>query len=266
MTKKKEYSQEELFARKRNNEIKDLQERISRGSIPLNPTRTFKVGDEVHIGALKNVKVTEVLFDGLGYAVHYDYMGHSYGMPTRVEGDGVWDWTSVLPMTSYCKGEQMCIKDDIQIQFYNNDISSLLNKVYHSGVDFNPSYQRDLIWTMEQKLSLIDSIFSSIDIGKLTFIKHDFDVDRKFYYEILDGKQRLSTICEFYEDRFTWKGKKFSELSAIDANHFIEFPIIQGEVGEITEQQIYKLFIKMNTSGTPISAEHLNKIKSLIKS
>jgi len=263
MKKRKELTQEERKESDRQQAIKDLKERIDNGQIP-KPTRLFKVGDEVKIGCLQNINITEVLFEGMGYAVHYDYEGQSYGKPIQVIGDGVWDWLSVLPMTSYCKGEAMCAKDDVQIRFYNNDIDSLIHKVYHSGVDFNPNYQRDLVWNMEQKLSLMDSIFNNVEIGKFTFIRHDYSADRIFHYEILDGKQRLSTICEFYEDRFAWRGKKFSELCAEDARHFTGFPVIQGEVGEITEQQIYKLFVKMNTSGTPVSQEHLDKIKSLI--
>jgi hypothetical protein len=244
-------------------DIKNLQERINNGQIP-QPTRLFKVGDECIIGCLNNIHITEVLFNGMGYAVHYDYIGQSYGKPIRVIGEGIWDWLSVLPITAYGKGEQLSINDDIRINYYNNSIDSLLNKVYQSGVDFNPNYQRDLVWSIDQKLLLIDSIFNNIEIGKFTFIKYNFSENRKFYYEILDGKQRLSTICEFYEDRFSWNGKKFTELCAKDANHFTHFPIIQGEVSEITEQQIYKLFIKMNTTGMPVSQEHLNKIKSLI--
>ena len=228
----KALTQEEQVAYRRRQELKDLQERNDNGSIPKNPTRLFKVGDPVKIGALENVNITEVLFDGLAYAVHYDYIDND---------------------------------SHVQIRFYNNDIDSLMSKVYHSGVDFNPNYQRDLVWSMEQKLSLMDSIFNNIEIGKFTFIKHDYSPERVFYYEILDGKQRLSTICEFYEDRFAYRGKKFSELCGRDANHFTGFPIVQGEVGEITEQQIYKLFVKMNTSGTPVSKDHLDKIKSLIK-
>lgn len=243
--------------------INDLQNRVKNGQIPP-PTRTFKVGDEVKIGNLQNIFVTEVLFDGMGYAVHYDYEGKSYGNTVRVVGDGVWDWISVLPMTAYCKGEPMRVKDDVSIRFYNNDIDSLVHKVYNTGVDFNPKYQRDLVWCPEQKLSLIDSIFNNVDIGKFTFIKYGFSTERTFHYEILDGKQRLSTICEFYEDRFAWKGKKFSELCGEDARHFMGFPVIQGEVEDITEQQVYKLFVKMNTTGTPVSQEHLDKIKSLI--
>ena len=264
MAKRKVLSEEERLRINREGELRDITKKVSDGFIPKNPTRLFKVGDSVKIGALKNITVTEVLFDGLAFRVHYDYIGEAYGQPKRMIGGGIWEWVRIFPLTSYSKGTPLRVKDDIQINFYNNDISSLLSKVYHAGVNFNPQYQRDLVWTMDQKLSLLDSIFNNIDIGKFTFIKHEFDQDRQFYYEILDGKQRLTTICEYYEDRFAWKGKRFSELYFEDAHHFTGFSVVQGEVGEITEQQIYKLFIKMNTSGTPVSQEHLDKIKSLI--
>ena len=246
-----------------NSQIESLRKRVEVGSIPKNPTRLFKKGDFVKIGALENITVEAVLFDGLAYCVHYDFMGQAYGRPDRKIGDGVWSWTEVFPLTSYGKGEPLHTKDDVSISFYNSSLDSLLHKVYHSGVDFNPDYQRELVWNMEQKLSLIDSIFNNIDIGKFTFIKLDYS--RDLIYEILDGKQRLSTLCEFYEDRFEWKGKKFSELCFSDAHHFTGFPIIWGETEKLTDQQIYKLFIKMNTSGTPVDKDHLDKIKSLIK-
>lgn len=262
-TKEPQLTPEQQQVQAINRAIENLKKRIDRGSVPKNPTRIFKVGDSVRIGALENITVKGVLFDGLGYHIHYDYMGQSYGRPDRKAGDGVWDWTDVFPITAYSKGEPLHIQDDVNIQFYQSSIDSLLHKVYNAGVDFNPDYQRELVWTLEQKVSLLDSIFNNVDIGKFTFIKHDYS--RELIYEILDGKQRLSTICEFYEDRITWNGKKFSELCFQDAHHFTGFPIVYGEVGEITEQQIYRLFLKMNTSGTPVSKEHLDKIKSLIK-
>lgn len=261
--KKKQPTEQERIESNRRQDLEALKYRIDRGQIP-EPTRLFKVGDQVKIGALQNVAVTEVLFDGYGYGIHYDYMGQVYGQSVRKTGDQIWAWLDVLPVTSFGKGESFCIKDDVQIRFFNNDIASLLHKVYHSGVDFNPDSQRGLVWTADQKTSLLDSIFNNIEIGKFTFIQYSYSKDRKFYYEILDGKQRLSTICEFYEDRIEWKGMKFTELCAEDARHFLGFPIIQGEVGEITEQQVYRLFVKMNTSGTPVSEDHLNRIKALI--
>lgn len=261
---KKKISSEEMKEISTQREVQSIKELVENGSLR-KPTRMFNVGDQVRIGALKNVTITEVLLDGHAYKIHYDYMGEKYGMPDRKVGDGIWNWISIFPINSHPQGEVLSVKDDIQIRYYNNDIDSLLHKVYNSGVDLNPKYQRELVWTNEQKTSLLDSIFNNIEIGKFTFIKHPYEANRVFYYEILDGKQRLSTMLDFYEDRIEWKGKKFTELCPQDARHFKSFPIIQAEVGDITEQQIYKLFIKMNISGTPVSKEHLDKIKSLIK-
>ncbi len=266
MAKKVKYTDQELKEQYLEREIREVKRRISIGSIPKNPTRLFSEGDLVRWGNHQNVTIVKVLFGGLAYHLHYDYIGQSYGKPVPAIGDYIQDWTNVFPMTSYnSTTEQLSIKDDIWITFANNSIDSLIHKVYYAGVDFNPDYQRDLVWSIEQKTSLLDSIFNSIDIGKFTFIKHEWSADRVFHYEILDGKQRLSTILEFYEDRIEWRGKKFTELCWKDAHHFTGFPIIQGEVSQLTEQQIYKLFVKMNTSGTPVSKEHLDKIKSLIK-
>lgn len=256
-------TQEELQKQVLDREIAELQKRATNGSLPKNPTRFFKVGDEVKIGALKNCTVTEVFLDGLAYRVHYDYMGESYGRPDRKVGDNTWDWTSVFPVDSFKDGEVLHEKDDCRIHYYNSSLDSLLNKVYHAGVEFNPDYQRDLVWSQEQKVNLIESIMTNVEIGKFAFIKRDYCFDGHLY-EILDGKQRLTALCEYYEDRFEWRGKKFSELCFSDAYHFTGFPVSYGEVGKLTQQQIYRLFIKMNTSGTPVSQEHLNKIKQLI--
>lgn len=264
-TKKKSNIPTIIATNQHEQSLKDIKERIDNGSIPGNPTRLFKVGDSVKIGALENVTITEVFFDGLAYAIHYDYIDNQSQVKHKI-GDGVWEWINIFPMTAYSRnGDILKVKDDVQIRYYNNNIDSLLHKVYHAGVDMSPNYQRELVWTDSQKTALLDSIFNNIEIGKFTFIQKDYYPGRIFYYEILDGKQRLSTLKDYYEDRFPWRGCLFSQLSFADAHHFTEFPIIQGEVSDITEQQILRLFIKMNTSGTPVSQEHLDKIKSMIK-
>lgn len=260
--KQPKISEEEQKQQNLSFRLREYEKRIEAGSIPKNPTRLFKVGDSVKIGAL--VTVTSVHFDGLVYGIHYDYMGQAYGKPDRKIGDDFWDWTSVFPITAFESKEVMHEKDDCRVTYYNSSLDSLLHKVYHAGVEFNPEYQRDLVWTMEQKVSLIESIMTNVEIGKFAFIKNDYSCEGHLY-EIIDGKQRLTALCEFYEDRFEWRGKKFSELGFSDAHHFTGFPVVYGEVGELTQQQIYRLFIKMNTSGTPVSQEHLNKIKALIK-
>ena len=79
----------------------------------------------------------------------------------------------------------------------------------------NPDYQRDYVWELSDKQLLIDSIFNNIDIGKFAFIHLDYKTWNKtgYAYEILDGKQRLKTIIDFYENRFSYKGIYYNDLS-----------------------------------------------------
>ena len=47
--------------------------------------------------------------------------------------------------------------------------------------------------------------------------------------EIIDGKQRLSTLVEFYENRFQYEGKYFTDLGFEDRHQFTSFNIVFGE-------------------------------------
>jgi hypothetical protein len=247
---------------RREREIAEICKRIDGGNIPANPTRLFKVGDLVKIGNLRGITVTHVIRNGMAYQVHFEYMGKEYGRDKQVVGDGVWAWIDVFPVDSRGNYEPFAIKSDIRINYTNSDIGSLLHKAYNPGIDCDPDYQRGLVWTMEQKLSLIDSIFQTIDIGKFTVISRSFSDKRPQHYEMIDGKQRLNAICEFYEDRWPWRGKLFSELCFADSYHFESFPIIQGEVSGVTDAQILTLFVKLNTTGTPMDAAHLERVKA----
>jgi hypothetical protein len=138
-------------------------------------------------------------------------------------------------------------------------------------MNFNPDYQRELVWSDEDKTSLLDSIFNNIDIGKFSIISIDFqkkgfDFDKDYMYEILDGKQRLTTLKEFYEDRFVYRGRKYSELNIKDRFHFDQYPISKGEVRELKDRNdIYRYFLKLNTGGKPMPQSQIEKVRNLIK-
>lgn len=69
----------------------------------------------------------------------------------------------------------------------------------------DPVYQRQSdIWSREKKQLLIDSILNGYDIPKLYF--HELSLQRTaekpFRYAIVDGKQRLSAIWDFIDNKF----------------------------------------------------------------
>jgi hypothetical protein len=227
------------------------------------PTRFFYEGESVGYGGHKNVTVVLEVDGGMGYVVHYDYIDEQSRQKHKV-GDQVVTWLSLYPIHS--GDTSFGQKDDLQIRFYNNDIECLLHRVHGFGVNFEPDYQRGLVWSYAQKLALLDSIFANIDIGKFTFNDCiDKMGDGRAMYEIIDGKQRLSALCEFYEGRMQYNGHYFHQLSWKDRHHFLSFPIIVGDMKNATGAQILKLFIKMNTSGKPMDAAHLEKVRQQLE-
>lgn len=68
----------------------------------------------------------------------------------------------------------------------------------------NRKYQRKLVWTVDEKEYLIDSIISDFPIPLILLAKNQ---DDKF--EVIDGLQRLNAIISFIENRFSVDGKFF---------------------------------------------------------
>lgn len=220
------------------------------------PTYSYKVGDKVRVGNLQNCVIDEATsYNGV---VVY---GFTHSEKNGEENYQYTAWYSIRPyersgITNFAK------EDDINIRFYNTSLESLLNKFYLSGVEMNPPYQRDYVWDDKDKEALIDSIFNHIEIGKFAFIHRDYTHDVGF--EILDGKQRLSTLLDFYENRIPYKGVYYNDLSFKDRHTFLNANVSVGETENLSMEQIYKYFYTLNRCGKTMSEEHLEKIKESI--
>ena len=73
-------------------------------------------------------------------------------------------------------------------------------------LDMNPSYQRRAnLWGIRNKQLLINSILNNYDIPKIyvadfTYTESGLKENRK-PYAVIDGKQRLTTIFDFFDDK-----------------------------------------------------------------
>lgn len=218
----------------------------------ITPTRTFVVGERVMYGRFDKMRVTEIHENNLLYTISD---GESVRFVT---------WIEIQKFRTEEENNSLQVlheKNPLHLNFGNASIDSLLTKVYHFGVNMDPPYQRGLEWTLEDKVLLIDSIFKDLDIGKFVFVHEDFK-ENEPGYSIMDGKQRLSTIKEFYEDRFAYKGKKFSELNLRDQRFFenkgISFATIEGK--NLDEKTIVKYFLRLNQGGVAVDKKHLQTI------
>jgi hypothetical protein len=233
------------------------------------PSRTFEVGEMVRVGLHDKCQIIEKHMDGLFYYVHCFGFRDVYGKPTEYDQFTYWFWDSIHKIDSGKGNTTFAQENDKKIDYKNSDMYSLIHLCY-SGLDFNPDYQRDFVWDLYDKTYLIDSIYNNIDIGKFSFIKLKywknpaFNWERGIFYEILDGKQRLTTILDFYEDKFNYRGFLYSQLSGNDRGHFIRYPIVYGETEEPEDRKdIYKYFLKLNTCGKPLDKTQLDKVRKL---
>lgn len=218
---------------------------------PRNPTYEFSVGDEVKFGGFKSCQVLNVLDNANTYMLRCKTVNGE--VITRSA-----NWTQVKPLP----GISSLTKDsDIRLSFSGSDIDGLLTMCYLSGVDMSPEYQRGNVWGVEDKVALIDSIFNNIDIGKFVF-RHNNSMS-ELAYEVIDGKQRLTALTEYYENRFPYKGYYYNDLSAKDRLTFRGAGCLVARLENLTDKDVYRLFIRLNTTGKAMDEKHIEFVKSL---
>lgn len=231
------------------------------------PTYFFNVGDKVRYGAMDEAVVEEIFKDGKIYLLRCTLIKERLGVATEDISYHATCWYHIRPIMAKNTKTNFA-KEKLHIQFLNCTVESLLFRYYRFGVDLNPVYQRGYVWCQEDKKKLIQSIFDDVDIGKFVFVRLSNEewFERDVMYEILDGKQRLSTLIEFYENRFPYNGKYFNDLDPYDKRAFLNHPVSVGEIGDVDKKTIYSQFLKLNRTGKPISKEHLEKVEKLLLS
>lgn len=149
----------------------------------------------------------------------------------------------------------------------NDDMISLLHMYYYFGVDMEPDYQRGSVWNDEDRVKLLDSIFAGREIGRFVFreVPYEESLEKKCMYEVVDGKQRLMTLCAFYENRFPYRGCFYNELPAEDKNWFGSAMTSLASLSDkVTKKEVLEVFVALNQNGRPIEEAVLNHAKKLL--
>ena len=162
----------------------------------------------------------------------------------------------------------------IKNEFDVDPLSSQIRYVKKLNIDWDvyleskgKNLQRDLVWNIDQKRELIISVLMKRHIPNLAFINSiDKSDERKEVYLLIDGKQRLSTIFDFIDDKFTLViddvEYTFSELTddykhAIN-NYYIGYYVLNEPYhNRITDQQKIDWFKFINFAGTPQDKDYL---------
>ncbi len=143
--------------------------------------------------------------------------------------------------------------------------------------DFNPPYQRKSIWSDEKKSFFIDSILKNFPIPPV-FLHQIIDEDSgSTKYDVIDGKQRLSSIIDFIENKIpvsdendhspfydeSIDGVFFEDLETEELRQykkkFWKYPIPIEYVDSTEKPIIDNIFDRLNRNGEPLNGQELRK-------
>jgi len=164
-----------------------------------------------------------------------------------------------------------------QLDFYPNEVASSIKYFRKNKIDWDVylekigmNLQRDYCWTLTQKRELINSVLIGRHIPHCAIINTiSKSNDREDLFLIIDGKQRLSTLFDFVDDKFTLtideKEYLFSELPsdyqlAINCYYFRYYVVNEEWDNRITDEQKITWFKFINYAGTPQDIEHLKRL------
>ena len=261
--KKVNLTPEEELELERQRELKTIDTEYHFLHVP-DPSYTFNVGDNVKYGGLISSVVEQVLNDGKAYLLRCVARDNKYGNPIDYTTYRAVCWHQIRPLTNNVSNFSQ--KENIHLYFNNCTIESLLHYYYHFGIDVEPDYQRGYVWEQEDKEKLIASIFDNVDIGKFVLVHLNTKewIERDVSYEILDGKQRLSTLIDFYENRFPYKDKYYNDLDFSDRHVFLNHQISMAKIENADKKTVYTQFLRLNRTGRQMSSEHLEKVEKLL--
>lgn len=268
MTKKTEttMTREQLIEKAWAHHSSTTTRRFAPEKLPLPPeSRTLVAGMSVSIGNLVDAVVIETRHEGRLALIDYTSIDTNYGRPTRTEHClGVWAWHDCLPNATINK-TAFARNAKATPQFSASDISALLNLALSRGIVDNPDYQRGYTWTPADKEAYIDSVFNQRSLGHFLFVNYPFEKYRG-ELEVLDGKQRLSTLVDYYCSRFAYRGRHYHEISIADQNAFqsarIQYAELDGK--KLSRADLLQIFLDVNAAGVPQTREHLNHVRRLL--
>lgn len=118
-----------------------------------------------------------------------------------------------------------------------------------------PRFQRRKVWVPKAKSFLIDTILIGFPIPTI-HIRSNIDLyTQKTIREVIDGQQRISTILDYIEGKFTvlsmhnkeYGGKKFSELPEEIKKRFLEYDLSVDFLIGADDSDVLDVFSRINS-------------------
>lgn len=151
-------------------------------------------------------------------------------------------------------------------------VQTVYNWYREGKLEVNRRYQRKLVWTLEEKQKLIDSLLRKYPLPAILLAERQETVGK---FEIIDGLQRLHSIVSFIEHAYATidgsyfdvqefaSAKRYSDLfdvldgvkkiSPKEVSVILDYALPMSIMRNATEKEITDVFDRINTYGHRLS-------------
>lgn len=156
----------------------------------------------------------------------------------------------------YAKGEIRIVTE--QARYPLAGILSMLQEAVESEgglreprYKLDPEYQRRHRWSVERKSRLIESFLINVPVPPVFLYERDLA-----RFEVMDGRQRLTALSDFYADKFALAGLQY--WSDLDGRRYSQLP---SKVRDgIDRRYISSIILLKETAATDEQAAMLKKM------
>ena len=136
-------------------------------------------------------------------------------------------------------------------------------------LDLDPPYQRRSVWNQDYKDYFIDTVLNGYPAPAI-FIYQEITPDGVSRVSIVDGKQRLSTLFEFAENKFPvydkatiqkFRGKYFKDLDTETKQDFWKYQFAIEYLPSSDEEIIGNIFDRINRNVIKLTPQELRHAK-----
>jgi uncharacterized protein with ParB-like and HNH nuclease domain len=133
----------------------------------------------------------------------------------------------------------------------------------NNELNLSPDYQREYVWTEKEQNDFLVAFFSEFPFGNISIT-----VDEEYNIEVVDGKQRLTTLFKFYDGEigFIFEGNKifYKDLCDADKRRFSNWtiPTVQLMTDNYKDRVAY--FAAINFTGVAQSEAHKEKVMKML--
>ena len=161
----------------------------------------------------------------------------------------------------------------IRITTKSFTLREVADQIEDEEIDLSPDFQREYVWKSRQRTRLVESILLGIPLPAFYFNQTESGT-----YQVVDGVQRLSTIALFMRNEHRLSSvdleylsdlhdRTYKQLDTAAIRRFRSTQIVVHVIEPQTPDEVkYDIFNRVNTLGSPLSAQEIRHAMSGIRS